>query len=364
MKKILLCFGTRPEAIKMAPLYHVLKLIPSLDVKICVTGQHREMLDQVFDFFEIIPDFDLDLMKSNQSLNDLSANILLEIDKILILFQPDIVLVHGDTTTSVIVALSAFYRNIKVGHVEAGLRTFNKKAPYPEEINRQITSRIADFHFVPTVLAKQNLLNEGILENLILTGNTIVDALIWANNKLENGYENVEIEKLKFLLDKKIVLVTGHRRESFGLEFENFCKALIEISETENVNIVFPVHLNPNVQEPVFRLLSKQKNIYLLQPVAYPVMVWLLKNATLIISDSGGIQEEAPAFCKPILVTRSVSERPEGIEKGFSILVGTDKEIIVEKANYFLNNPFNNNNENPYGDGFASQKIVDFLLNI
>lgn len=363
-KKILLCFGTRPEAIKMAPLYHELQK-SNFEVKVCVTAQHREMLDQVLHFFEIVPDYDLNLMKPNQSLNSISALILSEIDIVLEKENPDLVLVHGDTTTSSMVALAAFHKNIKVGHVEAGLRTYNKKNPFPEEINRQITGRIADFHFAPTLLAEQNLINEGVpLDTIQVTGNTIIDALLWTEKKLDNGFENKKIEELKLLLNKKIILVTSHRRESFGDGFSNICEALIEIAKNKEVQIVFPVHLNPNVQEPVYKMLSKIDSIHLLEPVEYPVLVWLMKKSTLIISDSGGIQEEAPTFNKPILVTRNVSERPEGIEKGFSTLVGTNKELIIEKANYFLNTTFNSKHKNPYGDGDSSQKIVAFLSKI
>jgi UDP-N-acetylglucosamine 2-epimerase (non-hydrolysing) len=321
------------------------------------------MLDQVLDFFEMVPDYDLNLMKPNQTLNSLSANILAEIDFVLVNEKPDVVLVHGDTTTSSMVALAAFHRGIKVGHVEAGLRTYNKNAPFPEELNRQLTGRIADFHFAPTSLAKSNLLNERIAEkDIIVTGNTVIDALLWTKNKLESGFVNTEIENLQFLLNKKFVLVTGHRRESFGEGFISFCEALLEIVHYDTeVQIVFPVHLNPNVQEPVYKLLGQNKNIHLLQPVDYPVIVWLLNHCSLIISDSGGIQEEAPTFKKHILVTREVSERPEGVEKGFSTLVGTQKDLIVQKANYYLKNGFNPTCENPYGDGLASQKISEYL---
>jgi len=362
--KILLCFGTRPEAIKMAPLYHELKK-NDFDIKLCVTAQHRKMLDQVLDFFEITPDFDLDLMKANQTLNGLSANILSEIDPVLVAVNPDIVLVHGDTTTSSMVALAAFHRNIKVGHVEAGLRTYNKKSPFPEEINRQITGRIADYHFAPTQFAKENLLKEGIDENNILvTGNTVIDALIWAKNKLDKGYKNETLDALNFLKIQKFILVTGHRRENFGQSYIDFCEALLEIAKDESVHIVFPVHLNPNVQQPVYEMLGHRANIHLLEPVDYSVMVWLLENCQLIISDSGGIQEEAPTFGKHILVTREVSERPEGVEHGFSTLVGTDKQAIIDKSRYYLAHNFNPKNENPYGDGKGCEKISDFLQKI
>jgi UDP-N-acetylglucosamine 2-epimerase (non-hydrolysing) len=360
--KILLCFGTRPEAIKMAPLFHELKAT-HFEVQVCVTAQHREMLDQVLDFFEIVPQFDLNLMQPNQTLNSLSASILTKIDEVLQEVKPDLVLVHGDTTTSSMVALASFHRNIKVGHVEAGLRTYDKKAPFPEEINRQFTGRIADFHFAPTIVSQQNLLNEHVPnDSILVTGNTIVDALLFTKGKLDLGYKNTLIENFQYLKNIKYILVTGHRRESFGQGFNTICEALLEIAKDESVQIIFPVHLNPNVKVPVNKMLGNFKNIHLIEPVDYPTMIWLLQNCTLVISDSGGIQEEAPSFNKPILVTRDVSERPEGIEKGFSFLVGTNKKLIVEKANYFLNTIFQSTFENPYGDGNASKKIVDFIL--
>jgi UDP-N-acetylglucosamine 2-epimerase (non-hydrolysing) len=363
--KVLLCFGTRPEAIKMAPLYHELKKAQDLKVALCVTAQHRQMLDQVLSFFEIKPDYDLNLMKPNQTLNGVSSDILLEVDKVFLAEKPDVVLVHGDTTTSIMVALAAFHRGIKVGHIEAGLRTFNKHVPFPEEMNRQLTGKLADYHFAPTLLAQQNLEKEFVdKNNILVTGNTVIDALLWTKSKLESGYLTPQIQDFFYLKTKKIVLVTGHRRESFGQGYINFCEALIEISKEENVQIIFPVHLNPNVQEPVKRLLGKIENILLLEPVEYPVMVWLIQNCTLIISDSGGIQEEAPTFNKPILVTRDLSERPEGVEKGFSKLVGTEKHLIVENAKYLLENGFETQSKNPYGDGKASKRIVDFLLNL
>ncbi len=348
----------------MAPLYHQLTKNKGVSVKLCITAQHREMLDQVLSFFEIVPDIDLNLMLPNQTLNALSSNILSKMDEVLKTESPDLVLVHGDTTTSSMVALAAFHRNIKVGHVEAGLRTFNKKAPFPEEINRQITGRLADFHFAPTKLAKQNLLKEGVKkETIIITGNTVIDALIWAKNKIDKGFKHPQINELQNKLSySKLVLVTGHRRENFGQGFIDFCDALLEIAKNKDVEIVFPVHLNPNVQEPVNKILSSVKNIHLIPPVEYPVMVWLMQKSSLIISDSGGIQEEAPTFNKQILVTREVSERPEGVASGFSILVGTNKELIVEKANHYLNINTGTEGKNPYGDGKASQKIIKFLL--
>ncbi|MFV8373866.1 non-hydrolyzing UDP-N-acetylglucosamine 2-epimerase [Flavobacterium sp. LB1P71] len=365
--QILLCFGTRPEAIKMAPLYHELKK-NNFDVKVCVTAQHREMLDQVLGFFQIIPDYDLDLMQPSQTLNGLSANILLKIDEVLIAVKPDLVLVHGDTTTSAMVALAAFHLGIKVGHVEAGLRTYNKQAPFPEEINRQFTSKIADIHFTPTVAATQNLLKEGILQTTIVeTGNTVIDALLWTIGKIEEEhFSHLEIENLKKILpaNKKIVLVTGHRRENFGEGFVNLCDALLSVSEREDVTIVYPVHLNPNVKDIVNNKLGNKANIYLIPPVSYPAFVWLMQHAFLIVTDSGGIQEEAPTLGKPVLVTRTVSERPEGVTAGFSTLVGTDATKIITAIQSVLDNFVGfSKPKNPYGNGDASQQIVNYLLN-
>ena len=324
LKKIFLCFGTRPEAIKMAPLYHELKK-SNFEIKVCVTAQHREMLDQVLDFFEIIPDYDLDLMQANQTLNSLSAKILSKIDEVLKMEKPDLVLVHGDTTTSSMTALAAFHLGIEVGHVEAGLRTYNKQAPFPEEINRQITSRIATVHFTPTQQATQNLLNEGISqEHIVQTGNSVIDALLWTVNKIQKeNYFHLEIEELKRIIptNKKIILVTGHRRENFGQGMKDLCESLLKIAEREDVAIIYPVHLNPNVKDIVHQLLSNKNNILLIAPVSYPAFVWLMQQAFLIITDSGGIQEEAPSLGKPVVVTRTVSERPEGVAAGFSTLV-------------------------------------------
>lgn len=366
LKKILLIFGTRPEAIKMAPLYHKL-CQRNFEVKVCVTAQHREMLDQVLDFFEIVPNYDLDLMQPNQTLNGLSAKILHKINAVLSNEKPDLVLVHGDTTTSSMVALAAFHLGIKVGHIEAGLRTYNKQAPFPEELNRQITSRIADIHFTPTKAATQNLLNEGIEKATIVeTGNTVIDALFWTINKIgKEEYSHPEIEELKKIipLDKKIVLVTGHRRENFGEGFENLCQALLTIAKREDVVIVYPVHLNPNVKTVVYEKLDNHNNIVLINPVSYPAFVWLMKHSFLIITDSGGIQEEAPSLGKPVLVTRDVSERPEGIKAGFSTLVGTDTTKIIKTIDAILDNFIGfENQKNPYGEGKASKRIVDYLF--
>jgi UDP-N-acetylglucosamine 2-epimerase (non-hydrolysing) len=364
--KILVCFGTRPEAIKMAPLVNVLKN-SSLSFEVCVTAQHREMLDQVLDFFEIRPNYDLDLMLPNQSLNGLSSRILSAFDVVLERSKPSLVLVHGDTTTSAICALAAFHRGIKVGHIEAGLRTYNKMAPFPEEINRQLTGRIADFHFAPTQWAQQNLLSEKIdIKFTIVTGNTVIDALLWGINKLNQGFVNSTILDFRTKIDikKKTILVTGHRRENFGDSFINICEALSEIATNPDVQIIYPVHLNPSVQKPVYKILGEKSNVLLVPPVDYPTFIWLMNQASLIITDSGGVQEEAPALHKPVLVMREVSERPEGIEAGLAELVGTNKELIINRANHYLNLPDNQTNTtvaNPYGDGSASNKIVNYI---
>lgn len=368
MKKILICFGTRPEAIKMASLVHELKVSSSLDVKVCVTAQHRQMLDQVMDFFELVPDYDLDIMTENQTLNGLSGKIFLKMDKVLDDYNPDIVLVHGDTTTSTVCAWAAFHRNIKVGHVEAGLRTYNKLSPFPEELNRQLTSRIADYHFAPTIRSKKNLLNENIEENsIVVTGNTVIDSLLWTANKLDKGYTNNEISTLLKTIDfsKRVILVTGHRRENFGDGFLNICTALMNIAKSNDIEIVYPVHLNPKVQKPVRELLSDISNVYLIPPLDYPSFVWMMKRSYLIITDSGGIQEEAPSLGKPVLVMRETTERPEAIEEGTVILTGTKSENITKYAEELLTDQTVYNcmthSYNPYGDGKACERIIEFI---
>lgn len=366
--KLLVCFGTRPEAIKMAQLVHELNKCDGLDVQLCITAQHREMLDQVLDFFELLPDFDLNLMKPNQTLNEISSIILDKIDVVLQESKPDIVMVHGDTTTSFICSLAAFHRNIKVAHIEAGLRTYNKYSPFPEEVNRQLTSRIAEYHFAPTENSSQNLLNENVSnENVLITGNTVIDALFWTVEKIRNGYTNVSIEFLKSKIDfkKKIILVTGHRRENFGNAFREVCLALLELAQSENVLIVYPVHLNPNIQKPVNEILGNVSNVLLINPLDYPSFVWLMEKSYIIITDSGGIQEEAPSLGKPVLVTRNTTERPEAVEQGTVLLVGTNSQTIVSAAKRLINSSEfyleMANAHNPYGDGKAVGKIVDFL---
>lgn len=346
----------------MAPICLELKK-RKIPFKICVTAQHREMLDQVLNFFEIKPDFDLNLMQPNQSLNGLSSRILSEMDQILKEDKFDLVLVHGDTTTSTMVSLAAFHLGIKVGHVEAGLRTFNKREPFPEELNRQLTGRIADIHFAPTQTAKQNLLKEGVSEHsMIVCGNTVIDALLFTIKKVNSNYISEVIKELtdKVNFSKKIILVTGHRRENFGAGIENICKALTELSKNKNLEIVYPVHLNPNVQSIVFDKLTGISNIHLIAPLEYPSFVWLMSKASIIISDSGGIQEEAPSLNIPVLVTRNTTERFEGINTGCSFIVGTNQELIIKKAIEFLNSE-HKIMINPYGDGNSTGVIIDYI---
>ena len=369
MKNILLVIGTRPEAIKIAPLIIKLKQQNQFfNTKVCLTAQHRQMLDQVLDFFEIKADYDLDLMKPNQNLHTLTADIITAIKPVYDEFKPDWVLVHGDTTTSTAAALAAFYSGVKVAHVEAGLRTFNKQAPFPEEMNRSITGRIADLHFAPTKTSKQNLLNEAIAkETISITGNTVIDALKLGITKVNE--QSNEIDNLKSILNlnKKIILVTGHRRENFGDGFENICKALKVIAENnfDDVEIVYPVHLNPNVQNPVNKLLANQTNIKLIQPLNYEAFIWLMNKSYLIITDSGGVQEEAPSLGKPVLVMREVTERPEAVDAGTVLLVGTDTQKIITEAEQLLHNAnaytLMSNKHNPYGDGLACDRIITIL---
>ena len=370
MKKILLIFGTRPEAIKMAPLVKEFEKYPeAFDSKVCVTAQHREMLDQVLDFFEIKPYYDLDLMKPGQDLYGLTATIIDSLKPILEEFSPNYVFVHGDTTTSMAASIASFYSGSKVCHVEAGLRTNNKLSPFPEEINRQITARICDYHFAPTKISKENLLKENISEDSILvTGNTVIDALIKSVNKVNKNPSKL-IHKLSDQIgNQELVLVTGHRRENHGLGFEKICKALKRIAlDDKNRIIIYPVHLNPKVQHPVKNILSAVSNIILIDPLAYQDFIWLMNRSKIIITDSGGVQEEAPSLGKPVLVMRDTTERPEAVEAGTVLLVGTNEELIVSKALDLLNNIENfekmSKLHNPYGDGLASKRIVDFIKN-
>ncbi len=371
MIKNLIIFGTRPEAIKMAPLVKDFHKYSMFDTRVCVTAQHREMLDQVLDFFEIIPDYDLDLMKSNQNLYSLTSDIIIGLKPILEAYKPDYVYVHGDTTTTMAASIASFYAGAKVCHVEAGLRTHNKLSPFPEEINRQVTGRIADYHFAPTLQAKQNLLNENVADNsIIITGNTVIDALLHSTKKV-NALENREIEKLKTIIDnsKKLILVTGHRRENHGQGFINICEGLKEIAiRNKEVQIIYPVHLNPNVKGPVYEILAGLNTIHLIEPLAYPAFVWLMNQSYLIITDSGGVQEEAPSLGKPVLVMRDNTERPEAVDAGTVILVGTDKEkIIIECSDLLVNSERYNKMSalhNPYGDGKACKRIVEHIISL
>jgi UDP-N-acetylglucosamine 2-epimerase (non-hydrolysing) len=370
-KKNLIVFGTRPEAIKMAPLVKEFLINDSFETKVCVTAQHRIMLDQVLNFFEIIPDYDMNLMKPNQNLYDLTACIITGLKPILEEYKPDYVYVQGDTTTAMAASIAAFYSGAKVCHVEAGLRTYNKRTPFPEEVNRSIIGSISDYHFSPTQTSKQNLLNENISEkNILIAGNTVIDALEYGAHKVnDNDFQDVEIEILKTIVDssKKIILVTGHRRENHGQGFINICSALEQIAmENENVQIVYPVHFNPNVQKPVYKLLANIENIHLINPLSYPAFVWLMGQSYLIITDSGGVQEEAPSLGKPVLVMRDTTERPEAVEAGTVLLVGTDKNKIVSEFNKLIHDKEAYDKmsllHNPYGDGRASERIVKFIL--
>lgn len=370
--KVLTVFGTRPEAIKMAPLVLGLKNDTSIDSRVCVTAQHREMLDQVLSLFNIQTNFDLNLMKPGQTLDDISSSILLGMKEVYKSFKPDIILVHGDTATTVTVALSAYYHQIPVGHVEAGLRTGNIYSPWPEEGNRKITSAISAINFAPTIAAQNNLLSEGIRPDMIcVTGNTVVDALLLVREELQNSpIKKAEIKKnLKFPIEcREYVLVTGHRRESFGGGFMRICEALQKLAaKYKKLDFVYPVHLNPNVQEPVNRLLSGIKNVHLISPQDYLPFVYLMDNSKLILTDSGGIQEEAPSLGKPVLVMRDTTERPEALSAGVVKLVGTNVEKIVREVSNLLDDEHMFKSmckaSNPYGDGTASKKIIQWLQN-
>ena len=371
--KILSVFGTRPEAVKMAPIVRLLEKTSGIESHVCVTAQHRQMLDQVLELFQIKPDYDLDLMRDGQSLAQLTAGIFTHLDPVLEELKPDWVLAVGDTTTVVTTCQLAFYRRIKFGHVEAGLRTHNKWHPYPEEINRRLATTMADLHFAPTAWSQKNLLHEGVDEkDIAVTGNPVIDALKFVA-------EQEEPEEIKELLSKlgtgspktrsdgkKLILVTAHRRENFGQPIENICHALKELASRGDVEIVYPVHLNPNVQEPVNRILKDVEGITLLPPLDYLPLVHLMKNATLILTDSGGIQEEAPSFGIPVLVLRETTERPEGVDAGTLKLVGTDTSYIVQEAKRLLDNESEYAKmakaSNPYGDGHAAERIVKVLL--
>ena len=373
MKKILVVFGTRPEAIKMAPVVKALKNKKFFNVKVCVTAQHREMLDQVMDIFALQADYDLDIMKKDQDLYSVSSKILLEMKDVLLDFLPDIVLVHGDTTTCSIASLASFYQKISIGHVEAGLRTGDIYSPWPEEANRLLTGVLAKYHFAPTQTSKNNLIKENKAEDTILiTGNTGIDALFLTLEHIENNESvkqtiltRIEAE-YTFIETRKIILVTGHRRENFGDSFINICQALKTIALNHpTIDIVYPVHLNPHVQKPVYELLSNVDNIFLIKPMEYESFVYLMNKAYFIITDSGGVQEEAPSLGKPVLLMRETTERPEAVIAGTVKLVGTDKNTIIDAADQLLRDQkiYDEMNQaiNPYGDGKASERIANYL---
>lgn len=384
MKRILLVFGTRPEAIKMCPLVNELKKHTEVfETLVCVTGQHREMLDQVLHIFEVTPDYDLNIMKQGQDLYDVTARVLAGMRDVLKEVQPDVVLVHGDTTTSTAAALAAFYQQIPVGHVEAGLRTHNIYSPWPEEINRQITGRIATFHFAPTPLSRQNLLSEGVKEELItVTGNTVIDALYMVVDKIKRDNSlDTELESLlknagydvnRLVNGKKLVLITGHRRENFGDGFINMCTAIKDLTRKyPDVDFVYPMHLNPNVRKPIHEVfgedLSNLGNMFFIEPLEYLSFIYLMEKSNIVLTDSGGIQEEAPGLGKPVLVMRDTTERPEALSAGTVKLVGTNYNRIVDQVSQLLTDEeyYNVMSQavNPYGDGKACQRICDVLLN-
>jgi len=368
--KILTVFGTRPEAIKMAPLVHALAVDNRFDVKVCVTAQHREMLDQVLSLFEITPDFDLNIMQPGQSLNDVTTAILNGIKPVLESFKPDVVLVHGDTATTFAAALASYYQQIPVGHIEAGLRTGDIYSPWPEEGNRKLTGTIARYHFAPTEISRTNLLYENVpAEHIFVTGNTVIDALLWVCDKIDESDElKHDLASSYSMLDpdKRIILVTGHRRESFGGGFQRICESLRQIATVhQDCQIVYPVHLNPNVMEPVSQLLEDIDNIHLIAPQDYLPFVYLMKQAFIILTDSGGIQEEAPSLGKPVLVMRETTERPEAVQAGTVKLVGTDVNTIVGEVSRLLTDPAAylamSRAHNPYGNGQACQRILAAL---
>lgn len=368
--KVLIVFGTRPEAIKMAPLVKELQKYPEeFELKMCVTAQHRQMLDQVLELFEVQADYDLNIMKSGQDLYDITSNVLNGIKPVLQSERPDIVLVHGDTTTTFAASLASFYEKIPVGHIEAGLRTGNIYSPWPEEMNRQLTGSIAAVHFAPTEAARKNLLAEGVSDDRIhVTGNTVIDALLLVIKQIDQDQKLKQSLASQFSFidtSKKMILVTGHRRENFGQGFEDICHALRELGQQPDVQIIYPVHLNPKVQEPVRRILSDSPQIILIEPLDYLPFVYLMSQAYLIITDSGGVQEEAPSLGKPVLVMRNTTERPEAIHAGTVKLVGTDKDIIVKETRLLLNDEKEylkmTKAHNPYGDGKASKRIVNAL---
>jgi len=368
-KKVISIFGTRPEAIKMAPVVKALEESERFESIVCVTAQHREMLDQVLELFEIVPNYDLNLMSDNQNLNTITSSIVLDLKEILIKESPDMILVHGDTTTTFSSALAAFYEKIPIGHVEAGLRTGDIYAPWPEEMNRILTSRLASLHFAPTNSARDNLRAEGVMaQSISVTGNTVIDSLLEVLLKIDTdrSLKSKLQADFKYLdRSKKLILVTGHRRENFGVGFDNICRAILEVSEREDVEVIYPVHLNPNVQEPVHRLLKGRVNIHLIAPLDYLPFVYLMNCAEIILTDSGGVQEEAPSLGKPVLVMRDVTERPEAVSAGTVCLVGTNTRKIVSEVCHLLDDQIYyeamSKAHNPYGDGNAASRITKVI---
>lgn len=365
--RILSVFGTRPETIKMAPVVEELKHIKGIESFVCVTGQHRQMLDTFMNLFQIKADFDLNIMKPGQTLTEITTSVLLQLKEVLVRLKPDLLLVQGDTTTAFAGALAAFYEKIPVGHVEAGLRTGNYMMPWPEEMNRKLITSIAKLHYAPTKRSQENLLKEGVaLKQTLVTGNTVIDALFYTLEQFKKKPE-LKTKRLDFIDPRrKLILVTGHRRENFGEGFASICRALKRISEREDVQIVYPVHLNPNVQGPVHSILGNRKNIHLIEPLDYLDFVFLMDLSYLILTDSGGVQEEAPSLGKPVLVMREVTERPEAVEAGTVILVGTDEEKIVSEAEKLLDDPQRYQAmaqaHNPYGDGHAAERITQHIV--
>lgn len=384
MKKVLLVFGTRPEAIKMAPLVKKFQEYSEFQTIVCVTAQHREMLDQVLDIFDIKPDYDLNIMKQGQDLYDITSRVLLGLRDVLNETNPDVVLVHGDTTTSTAAALAAFYKQIPVVHVEAGLRTNNIYSPWPEEMNRRMTGRLATYHLAPTELSRQNLLKENVdNQNIVITGNTVIDALFWVVNKikeddnlaetLQKNIKNCGYDVERINNDRKLVLITGHRRENFGEGFRNICNAIKTLSiKYPSVDFVYPMHLNPNVRKPISEIFGQENeklsNTFFIEPLDYLNFIFLMEKADIILTDSGGIQEEAPSLGKPVLVMRNNTERPEALEAGTVKLVGTDYDKIINEVSELLDNEESYNKMskavNPYGDGSACKRIVDFLKEV
>jgi UDP-N-acetylglucosamine 2-epimerase (non-hydrolysing) len=372
--KVLTVFGTRPEAIKMAPLVKALEKSVIIESKVAVTAQHREMLDQVLELFDITPNFDLDIMKQDQDLFDVTSRVLLGMRDVFKEFLPDVVLVHGDTTTTLAVSLAGFYQKVKIGHVEAGLRTFNLQSPWPEEANRQLTDVLADYYFAPTEESADNLRKEGHLESsIIVTGNTVIDALLTVVDKIRSHesekqkmFEVVKSAGFEVNLDRKIILITGHRRENFGDGFQNMCKAMKALAQKySDADLVYPVHLNPNVRQPVNEILTGVDNVYLIEPLQYEPFVYLMDQSHIILTDSGGIQEEAPSLGKPVLVMRDTTERPEAVKAGTVKLVGSNFDKIVSECTELMDNKelYRNMSKahNPYGDGESCDRIVKFL---